>query len=47
MGKSEGFKESWHGHVTALTVASNYRRIGLAASLMHSFEVMCDEMFVQ
>jgi ribosomal protein S18 acetylase RimI-like enzyme len=30
MGKAEGMGENWHGHVTALTVAPEFRRIGLA-----------------
>jgi len=38
MGKAEGSSENWHGHVTALTVAPEYRRLGLAAKLMHSLE---------
>jgi len=38
MGKAEGSAENWHGHVTALTVAPEYRRLGLAAKLMHSLE---------
>jgi len=38
MGKSEGPAENWHGHVTAVTVAPNYRRIGLAAKLMSILE---------
>lgn len=38
MGKGEGSAENWHGHVTALTVAPEYRRLGLAAKLMHSLE---------
>ena len=29
MGKAEGLEENWHGHVTALTVAPEFRRIGL------------------
>lgn len=28
MGKSEGKGELWHGHVTAVTVAPEYRRLG-------------------
>ena len=28
MGKAEGTGEDWHGHVTALTVAPVYRRLG-------------------
>ena len=45
MGKAEGFHgmgrdhESWHGHVTAVTVAPEYRRLGLAEKLMNSLEV--------
>ncbi|XP_076463985.1 N-alpha-acetyltransferase 20-like [Babylonia areolata] len=38
MGKAEGQGENWHGHVTALSVANDYRRLGLAATLMHSLE---------
>lgn len=38
MGKAEGQSENWHGHVTALTVAPEFRRLGLAAKLMHSLE---------
>jgi N-terminal acetyltransferase B complex catalytic subunit len=38
MGKAEGSSENWHGHVTALTVAPEYRRLGLAAKLMHNLE---------
>ncbi|XP_064600655.1 N-alpha-acetyltransferase 20-like [Liolophura sinensis] len=38
MGKAEGHNELWHGHVTALTVAPEYRRLGLAAKLMNSLE---------
>lgn len=34
MGKAEGHGESWHGHVTALTVSPEFRRLGLAATLM-------------
>lgn len=38
MGKAEGSGENWHGHVTALTVAPQFRRIGLAAKLMSILE---------
>ncbi|KAH3765448.1 N-alpha-acetyltransferase 20 [Pelomyxa schiedti] len=37
-GKAEGEGEKWHGHVTAVTVAPEYRRIALANSLMHVLE---------
>ena len=38
MGKAEGQGENWHGHVTALTVAPEFRRLGLAGRLMQSLE---------
>jgi N-terminal acetyltransferase B complex catalytic subunit len=38
MGKAEGLGEDWHGHVTALTVAPEFRRIGLAHHLMNELE---------
>ncbi|XP_023306209.1 N-alpha-acetyltransferase 20 [Lucilia cuprina] len=38
MGKVEGHMENWHGHVTALTVSPDYRRLGLAALLMQFLE---------
>lgn len=42
MGKIEGNGENWHGHVTALSVASNYRRTNLAAKLMAELEIVSD-----
>nr|CAG4641244.1 EOG090X0ENV [Eulimnadia texana] len=38
MGKAEGHGTNWHGHVTALSVAPEYRRLGLAAKLMSGLE---------
>ncbi|XP_076055865.1 N-alpha-acetyltransferase 20 A [Oratosquilla oratoria] len=38
MGKAEGQRDNWHGHVTALTVAPEYRRLGLASQLMAILE---------
>lgn len=38
MGKSEGEAHDWHGHVTVLTVAPAYRRLGLAKRLMDYLE---------
>lgn len=38
MGKVEGHMENWHGHVTALTVSPDYRRLGLAGLLMNFLE---------
>lgn len=44
MGKSEGSvpQETWHGHVTALTVAPEYRRLGLGAKMMNILEEVSD-----
>ncbi|KAJ0982297.1 hypothetical protein J5N97_010552 [Dioscorea zingiberensis] len=44
MGKVEGQGESWHGHVTAVTVASEYRRQQLAKKLMNMLEDISDKM---
>jgi N-terminal acetyltransferase B complex catalytic subunit len=44
MGKAEGKGENWHGHVTALTVAPEYRRIGLAKQFMDTLEYISDKM---
>lgn len=38
MGKAEGDDELWHGHVSAVTVCPQYRRMGLAAQLMDILE---------
>ncbi|VEL20222.1 unnamed protein product [Protopolystoma xenopodis] len=38
MAKSEGIQTDWHGHVTAVTVAPEYRRLGLASELMRGVE---------
>ena len=38
MGKAEGHADNWHGHVTALSVAPEYRKLGLAAQLMNTLE---------
>lgn len=42
MAKIEGHAENWHGHVTALSVATIYRRNNLAAKLMNEFENTSD-----
>ncbi|RKP09444.1 acyl-CoA N-acyltransferase [Thamnocephalis sphaerospora] len=50
MGKTEGRGKEWHGHVTAVTVAPEYRRVGLAGRLMDILEDIsenvCDGYFV-
>lgn len=38
IGKAEGDGPLWHGHVSAVTVAPDYRRLGLAKTLMDYFE---------
>lgn len=38
-------REEWHGHVTALSVAPEFRRLGLAAKLMEMLEEI-SERFV-
>lgn len=38
VGKAEGEGKLWHGHVSAVTVAPEYRRLGLAKTLMDYFE---------
>ena len=38
LGKAEGDGNLWHGHVSAVTVAPMYRRLGLAKTLMQYFE---------
>ncbi|XP_015119198.1 N-alpha-acetyltransferase 20 [Diachasma alloeum] len=43
MGKAEGRGDSWHGHVTALTVSPDYRRLGLAAKLMKYLEEVSEK----
>ncbi len=46
LGKVESFRnegpESWHGHVTAVTVAPEFRRMGLANRLMFFLENISD-----
>ncbi len=38
LGKAEGHGESWHGHVTAVTVPPEYRRLGVSTQLMSNLE---------
>ncbi|CAG8532515.1 19565_t:CDS:2 [Gigaspora rosea] len=45
MGKAEGRGKEWHGHVTAITVASEYRRIGLADGMMKLLESVSDKIY--
>ena len=43
MGKCEGKGELWHGHVTAITVAPEYRRLGIAKRLMDYLEKISEQ----
>ena len=43
MGKIEGEGENYHGHITAVTVAVDFRRQGVAKMLMNKFEQVCIE----
>ncbi|CCI48229.1 hypothetical protein ABG067_002111 [Albugo candida] len=45
MGKAEGVGQNWHGHVTAVTVAPEYRRLGLAKQLMEHLENVTVETY--
>ena len=45
LGKAESFSgevDSWHGHVTAVTVPPEYRRLGMATRLMEALEQQSD-----
>ena len=42
MGKSEGEGEDWHGHVTAITVAPEFRRLGTSTILMNQLEAISE-----
>ena len=45
MGKAEGEGSLWHGHVTAVTVAPEFRLRGLARKLMASLESTSENVF--
>ncbi len=44
LGKAEGKGKLWHGHVSAVTVNPEFRRIGLANSLMGELERISRDM---
>ena len=46
MGKAEGRGKEWHGHVTAVTVTPEYRRLGLADGMMKLLEDVSEKMYV-
>lgn len=39
-------REEWHGHVTALSVAPEFRRLGLAAKLMEMLEEISERCVI-
>ncbi|KAJ3543740.1 hypothetical protein NM688_g5827 [Phlebia brevispora] len=43
LGKAEGLGTEWHGHVTAITVAPEYRRLNLARKMMNMLEHVSDQ----
>jgi ribosomal protein S18 acetylase RimI-like enzyme len=45
LGKAEGSPHDFHGHVTALTVAPEYRRLSLARILMNFLETASDDVY--
>lgn len=45
MGKAEGQGEQWHGHVTAVTVAPEFRRLGLGRKLMSILEDVSEKVY--
>jgi N-terminal acetyltransferase B complex catalytic subunit len=45
LGKAEGSSAEWHGHITALTVAPEYRRLSLARSMVNHLEFVSDEHY--
>lgn len=44
MGKAEGTGKDWHGHVTAITVAPEYRKLGLAEGMMKLLEDVSEKV---
>jgi len=45
LGKAEGHGNDWHGHVTALTVAPEYRRLHLGRTMMDLLERISDQVY--
>lgn len=45
LGKVEGNGENWHGHVTAVTVAPEFRRLGLGRKLMSVLEDVSEKVY--
>ncbi|SJL12214.1 related to N-acetyltransferase 5 [Armillaria ostoyae] len=45
IGKAEGNNTEWHGHVTAISVAPEYRRLSLARKMMTLLEMVSDDIY--
>lgn len=45
ISKAEGEGKQWHGHVSAVTVAPEYRRLGLASALMSFTETLSQDTY--
>jgi N-terminal acetyltransferase B complex catalytic subunit len=45
LGKAEGDGKLWHGHVTAVTVSPEFRRLGVAKNLMAYLEEGSEELY--
>ncbi|KAF5339291.1 hypothetical protein D9757_014867 [Collybiopsis confluens] len=45
IGKAEGQAVEWHGHVTAITVAAEYRRLSLAWRMMNLLELVSNDIY--
>jgi N-terminal acetyltransferase B complex catalytic subunit len=45
LGKAEGEGNLWHGHVTAVTVSPEYRRLGVAKKLMKELEDISSQVY--
>ena len=45
IGKAEGQNLEWHGHITALTVAPEYRRLSLARKMVDLLELVSDKSY--
>jgi len=43
MSKAEGTGDQWHGHVSAVTVAPEYRRLNMAQVFMDSCEQLSEK----
>jgi N-terminal acetyltransferase B complex catalytic subunit len=45
LGKAEGEGKLWHGHVTAVTVCPEFRRLGVAKNLMAYLEEVSEDLY--